>query len=422
MTDHQERIRAAFRLNLEQQKKQAKELIKSAKAGDASARERIARVTDRDPASDFKLADAQFAIARELGLSSWSDLKAHVASMARARDSIDRKVFVPDGDMKTLHVRCGSDIKSTLREAGFQGDFLEHSYPYCHGPVSSTSDHYEIEARFLVELAGRFTNLSFEQALVARRQEDAKLAASTEQYQRIVLWMEHDCFDQLVLIRCLAQYAISKRPPVLEMVDVNHFPGAMRFIGLGQLPVEAIRLLWDKRRTVTDESLQLASKTWEAFTQSEPRPLAAQMRTGCAALPHLGRALHRLLQELPSVIDGMSLTERLVLQVLSSHDASINELLSALTYELDPLPLATDFMLVQTIERMQNLSQPPFTRKAGIDVWRDILAINATGRRLLAGEFDLMSMKPIIRWVGGVEIQDVPTWRWDERKREVVLR
>ena len=35
-----------------------------------------------------------------------------------------------DGDMRTLHIRCGSDLREPLREAGFRGDFYEHSYPY----------------------------------------------------------------------------------------------------------------------------------------------------------------------------------------------------------------------------------------------------------------------------------------------------
>ena len=42
---------------------------------------------------------------------------------------------VLDGDARTLHIRCGSDLKASLQEAGFRGDFYEHSYPYVIGPV-----------------------------------------------------------------------------------------------------------------------------------------------------------------------------------------------------------------------------------------------------------------------------------------------
>ena len=60
---------AAFRLNLEQQRKRANPL-RAVRAGDAAARRRLAGAVAL-PVPDavtIKLADAQFAIARELGL------------------------------------------------------------------------------------------------------------------------------------------------------------------------------------------------------------------------------------------------------------------------------------------------------------------------------------------------------------------
>jgi hypothetical protein len=146
------------------------------------------------------------------------------------------------------------------------------------------------------------------------------------------------------------------------------------------------------------------------------------MRDGCAALPNLSRALHRLLRELPSVADGTSLTERLILQALESQSATISTLFSTLTYETDPLPLATDFMLATVIERMEKLSEPPFTRACGKTTWNDTLTLTAAGRRLLTGELDVMSMQPTTRWVAGVEVRGLPTWRWDEQTRMPVYR
>jgi hypothetical protein len=425
MTDQHERIRAAFRLNLEQQKKQAKGLLKAVKAGDVSA---LARISCIDPATsnktsdDLKLSDAQFVIARELRMSSWPELKAHIETLDRARASVERKAEAPDRGMKTLHLRCGSDIRSTLLEAGFQGDFLEHSYPYCHAPVTATEDHFEREAKYLAELAGKFMNVTFDGALSRRHEEERSLAGSAERYERIVLWMEHDCFDQLVLVRCLAQYAI-KGPSVLEVIDVDHFPGTIRFIGLGQLPVEALRMLWESRKPVTQAALQLAGDVWAALRMSDPRPLATLMRAGCAALPNLQFALHRLLQELPSTLNGMSLTERLTLELLCKQCATLNNLFAMLTYDVDPLPFATDLKFVQTIERLQELSSTIVTRAAGKNLWNDELTITDAGRRLVAGDIDLMSLQPDPRWVGGVEIHGGgAVWRWDEPSRIPVLR
>src|SRR6476661_5291608 len=59
------------RPNLEQYKKQAKELVKAFRAGDDAAEQRV-REHHPHPARDtFELADAQLVIAREHGQESW---------------------------------------------------------------------------------------------------------------------------------------------------------------------------------------------------------------------------------------------------------------------------------------------------------------------------------------------------------------
>lgn len=66
--------------SLEQQKKQAKELLRSLRGGDSGARERFRRhLPDK---ARLTLADAQLVLAREQGFASWAALKAHVEQAA----------------------------------------------------------------------------------------------------------------------------------------------------------------------------------------------------------------------------------------------------------------------------------------------------------------------------------------------------
>ena len=65
------------RPSLEQLQKQAKDLLRQCHAGNAAA---IARVAVPEPC----LADAQFAIARELGFESWAKLKHHIEAVRPA--------------------------------------------------------------------------------------------------------------------------------------------------------------------------------------------------------------------------------------------------------------------------------------------------------------------------------------------------
>ena len=149
-----------FRLNLEQQQKRAKELLRAARAGDANA---LAKFRQSAP----KLAEAQFAIARELRFENWAALKQHIAAMRRERSRMEQHATAPvqpselglDGDMRTLHIRCGSDLRRPLQDAGFRGDFLEHSYPYLISPEREGPGCLEERARFLVPMHGRERDL-----------------------------------------------------------------------------------------------------------------------------------------------------------------------------------------------------------------------------------------------------------------------
>jgi hypothetical protein len=84
MTDRNADAYAAFRLNLEQQHKRAKDLLKAAKAGEAEALQRLRGAGLTAPATP-KLAQAQHCIARELRFENWAALKRHIGEMERAR-------------------------------------------------------------------------------------------------------------------------------------------------------------------------------------------------------------------------------------------------------------------------------------------------------------------------------------------------
>ena len=77
------------RADLEQQKKQAKELFAAYKRGDDEARARVrAELPDKSP---IALTDVQFVLAREYGFASWRALKEHIeAQAAEALPPVDQ--------------------------------------------------------------------------------------------------------------------------------------------------------------------------------------------------------------------------------------------------------------------------------------------------------------------------------------------
>jgi hypothetical protein len=83
------------RLNLEQQRKRAKEWL--------------AQLKIQDP--DATLSQAQWQIAKQLGFSSWPKLKAHVDALDFAARHPD---FNASDEARTAHWRCGNDIAHSL--------------------------------------------------------------------------------------------------------------------------------------------------------------------------------------------------------------------------------------------------------------------------------------------------------------------
>jgi len=87
-------------LNLEQQKKQARELLRAIRGGNHDAISRLLRHHSRWTSVDeaairqlVALHDAQFALAREQGFASWPKLKAYAEPSSRSRHT---RLFVAD--------------------------------------------------------------------------------------------------------------------------------------------------------------------------------------------------------------------------------------------------------------------------------------------------------------------------------------
>jgi hypothetical protein len=413
---------AAFRLNLEQQRKRAKDLLRAVRAGDSAARGRLADALAPRAPDPVKLTDAQFAIARELGFGSWRDLRAHVMAQAAAREAIAQRGPAIDADMPTLHIRCGSDIKGELEAARFSGDFLEVWDPSPVGPVTDAPDWIAQRARFHADT--ETVRDDYDLFLAELTAAERRLAASAERYERVVIWTEHDSHDQLSLIRCLAHYARTRPPRVLELISVNHFPGSRRFIGLGQLPPEAMWMLWNRRQVIDAGRLSLGAAAWAAFTSDDPRALTAIVRTRTPALPHLGPALHRHLQELPASLNGLSLTQSLLLQILLTQPATVGDMWRILQAELEPLPFLGDTMFLHILNEMGR-ANPAVYERSELDPDRPFsarLTITQTGQEVLRGVTDWLSLHPPVRWLGGVQIDpSTPNWRWDEARQDVKM-
>jgi len=112
------------RPDLEQQKKLAKELLRSFRAGDADATARVrAELPDK---SEISLADAQFTLAREYGFGSWHELKDHiekrVASLEPPIEQFKRAVQRRDASATRELLQEHAEVRAAINSPMFGFD------------------------------------------------------------------------------------------------------------------------------------------------------------------------------------------------------------------------------------------------------------------------------------------------------------
>ena len=104
----------------------------------------------------------------------------------------------------------------------------------------------------------------------------------------------------------------------MSLICIDSFPGRPTFKGLGELTARELAPLLDSRKRVTDGQYALAQRAWRAFREQTPEPLDRLRLSDTAALPFLAAALTRFLQEYPWTSDGLSRSERRLLQLAAA--------------------------------------------------------------------------------------------------------
>lgn len=357
----------AFRLNLEQQKKRAKELLKAHANREVEAKARFEthhpKLTHKELSfSEFapKLADAQLVIARELGCKSWPQLREHIVLMDALRGQLEAANVVYDEPDSCLHIRCGSDIQGGLREAGFKGDFLEFSDPLCVGPISYDYCAKD-RAEYLHGSYGQALDRAYSDILESLENAYQLFRNGVSEYENVVLWFEHDVYDQFILIFLLSQYHRFGKPKKLWMVTSDAFPGSVRFRGFGQLPPEALRLLWRSKQEITLEHYLEADRHWGAYTQPN-RALFHNYAHGLSncKLPYFKSAALRQLQEQP-LHGEIPLTQKLTIELLTDAGSQkAGQLFSQLMELKEPLPFLGDIMYWHILKEMRDSGRIKF--------------------------------------------------------------
>jgi hypothetical protein len=245
----------------------------------------------------------------------------------------------------------------------------------------------------------------------------------------VVLWFEHDLYDQLQLLDALA--LASAADGALELVVVGSFPGQPSFRGLGELTSVQLEGLWPSRVAATPDLLAAAALAWDALRQPEPSALVVLGTAGVPELPFLDAALRRLLEELPAPHDGLSGTERRALQAIGAGAATPMAAFRA-AQELEAAPFHGDTWFYRALAALGSGQSRLIETQAGQALplapplgdahafTALTLRLTPAGERVLGQEADRIKLLGVDRWVGGTHITADTAWRWDPAAHELI--
>lgn len=223
----------------------------------------------------------------------------------------------------------------------------------------------------------------------AKRDRRLQEAAAHEE---IVLWFEHDLYDQLQLIQLLDWFRFHPHPR-LSLVCEAEYLGSMA-------PARAAEL-FRQRRPVSDVQLQAGSAAWAAFGSADP----FRMRTDpVSELPFLAVSLRRLLEEHPWTGDGLSRLERQALEALRDGPLPFEPLFERAHHRREDPVFLGDTVLLWHLERLE---ADGFVKKEGA-LW----SLGERGKEVLMKKADAWAQPRRARWLGGYELRD-GRLRWD---------
>lgn len=309
-----------------------------------------------------------------------------------------------------VHVCNGDFTADTLSLADLPGEIRVWADSLDQGPLLPVSDeeHWRIRDEFW---RGRGADGS----QLAAWDRGVDEAASAEE---LILWYEHDLFDQLALIRLLSRLARRGLPAQLTIVSIDRHPEVPNFLGFGQLKPEQLAELWPRRTPLSRDAIDEAITTWIAVTAADPRALPFLARR-IKAMPFLAGAIERYLEEFPDPQSGLSRTERQLLAAIARGVSSGPELMSA-THAIDPRYPITDGRVMDIVRTFRDAG---FIEGDTAAFGSLNASITPLGRQALAGGIDRVHEVGIDDWRGGVRLSGRgPVWRWDSAQRKLIER
>ncbi len=316
---------------------------------------------------------------------------------------------------KILNITNGDSVADIMKDAGVSGTFLPWRDALHDGPVPygvSFEKLSELRTQFIVE-QGWGTPEYVKDSFLERD----KCLKAYEKYSKVLLWFEHDLYDQLQILQILDWF--SQHPSAktqLAIICTDRY--------LGTLSSNEIGGMSKYEEPISKEQLTLSKRAWAAFRSPSPEMWYELLRTDTSVLPFLEGAILRTLEEYPHCSNGLSRTAQQALKILSQGEASPDNVFR-LYQDTEERRFMGDASFCSVLNGLINsvpaliaassdnkiISNPSPEQK---------LTITAAGVDVLKGKRNWLDMRQTDRWIGGVHLTADNMWCWNPASGKLI--
>jgi hypothetical protein len=314
-----------------------------------------------------------------------------------------------------LNITNGDCAVEIMKKADIPGVFLPWQDVLHDGPVPkglSLEKLSKVRAKFIIS-RGWGTPEDVERIFVER---DNTLR-SFEEYEKVILWFEHDLYDQLQILQILDWFHENYNNEIdLSIICVDKY--------LGMLSPEEMKGLFKYEEPVTDIHLLLSSKAWSAFRSNSPEEWHNLLNIDTSVLPFLEGAIVRLLEEFPNSSNGLSRTAQQALAVISEGEKLAGKIFGRSQEKEHRMFLGDSSFWVILQELLD--SKPALLELSQGKVLtlpatkNQELTITPVGLEVLEGKNNWLEMVDLDRWIGGVHLNSDNLWLWNSKSGSVV--
>ena len=325
-----------------------------------------------------------------------------------------------------LHILNGDCCREVFEKAGIPGEIHVLREMLLESPFELNCDWddlFEMRADWLHSNFG----IPVEDYLNEKNIE-FDLIERLNQYDSVYFWFDTDLFCQLNLIYALSWFASESPPHASLHLVTPRIVRDERTVPLSMLQPSDYSELLRTASIIRPADVDLADAALIAFGAESPQLLTKWMRSLCpqrlSGLPDLKPAIDSLFSLFPSPLDGLGLTERLILtgipsatrnngsdgitladlvkRILSNSDAQQHGMTDLLLY----FHLRSLARGVQPLIAITGLGEWPDFRKPLSD--QEALRIRCVrtqaGDDVLAAKTNRLSIQSVDRWIGGVHL------------------